>query len=62
MSASEPQVSREDWAQSDVHKASRYACGWCGQKFEMPHDFYDHLDTAHPKKRAKKEAKNGRDR
>lgn len=46
-------VPREEWAKSDVHKASRYACTWCGKEFEMPHDFYDHLDAEHPKKGAK---------
>jgi len=45
-------VPREEWAESDIHKASRYACGWCGKEFEMPHDFYEHLDREHPKKRA----------
>lgn len=42
---------REEWAKSEVHKASRYFCGKCGREFAMPHDFYEHLDEAHPRKR-----------
>lgn len=43
-------VSRAEWAQTDVHKASTYACGKCGERFAMPHDVYEHLDRVHPKK------------
>lgn len=53
-------VPREEWARTEIHKASRYSCLWCGKEFAMPHDFYDHLDTEHPKRKAaKKEATDG---
>lgn len=51
---SEPRISREDWLKTDVAKASTIACGYCGQRFATPHDFYKHRDTVHPKKKAKK--------
>lgn len=44
----QPVVSREEWAQTDVHKASKYSCGRCGKRFASPHDVYAHLDAAHP--------------
>ena len=46
-------VSREAWERSDVHKASEYFCGKCGEQFETPHDLYDHLDREHPRPRRK---------
>jgi len=47
----EPAVPREEWAKTDVHKASRYSCGKCGQQFASPHDVYAHLDAEHPPKK-----------
>jgi hypothetical protein len=44
-------VPRDEWEQTDAHKASRYFCGKCGQEFDMPHDLYDHLDEVHPRKK-----------
>lgn len=43
-------ASREQWAKSSVHKASKYSCGKCGKRFPSPHDLYDHLDAEHPRK------------
>lgn len=47
---SDGMVPREQWEQTDIHKASTYACGKCGQRFDTPHDVYAHLDSEHPKK------------
>ena len=47
-------MSREAWKQTEVHKASTYACGKCGKRFDMPHDFYDHLDAEHPRPKKEK--------
>ena len=44
-------VPREAWTKTDVHKASEYFCGKCGQQFSTPHDLYDHLDREHPRPR-----------
>ena len=44
-------VPREQWERSAVHKASEYFCGKCGKRFDTPHDLYDHLDEAHPRKK-----------
>lgn len=43
----EPVEPRENWAKSDVHKASQYYCAHCGRQFAMPHDLYEHLDREH---------------
>jgi hypothetical protein len=43
-------ASRESWAASPVHQASRYSCGKCGKTFPDPHALYEHLDNDHPKK------------
>lgn len=59
MTNSQPPISREQWKATDVAKASVVACGFCGAQFDTPHDFYDHLDTEHPKKKG---AKDGRRR
>ena len=40
-----------EWAETDVHRASTYFCGKCGNKFETPHALYAHLDSEHPQKR-----------
>lgn len=56
----QPPIGREEWAKTDVAKASTIACGWCGARFESPHDFYAHLDAEHPKKKAQKESKGAR--
>lgn len=37
----------DEWAQTEIHKVSRYGCGKCGEMFETPHEFYDHLDEVH---------------
>lgn len=42
-------VPAEEWAQTDVHRASSYSCAKCGQEFDSPEAVYDHLDEAHPK-------------
>jgi hypothetical protein len=57
MSDERGMVPREQWAQTDVHKASAYACGKCGDRFATPHDVYAHLDVEHPKKKEKKRAR-----
>jgi len=45
-------MTRDEWRETDVAKAtSLIACSHCGERFETPHDFYDHLDTEHPKGR-----------
>lgn len=41
-------TSREQWKQTSVHKASKYSCGKCGERFATPHEVYDHLDAEHP--------------
>lgn len=40
-------MSRDEWAVTDVHQHSTYMCGKCGEVFEGPDDFYDHLDEVH---------------
>lgn len=40
-------VPADEWANSEVHKASTYSCGKCGQRFESPERLYDHLDAEH---------------
>ena len=49
MSDDEPQMaeSREEWAKTDVHKASTYSCAKCGATFDHPDEVYKHLDTMH---------------
>ncbi len=47
LASSEGMVPLEDWAATDVHKASTYACGKCGQTFDHPHEIYEHLDAEH---------------
>ncbi len=41
-------VPRAEWEKSDIHAASSYSCGKCGERFESPHDVYAHLDAEHP--------------
>ncbi len=41
-------VPAKEWALTDVHQASTYSCGKCGQRFALPHEVYDHLE-AHAK-------------
>ena len=56
MSTDRGMVAREQWERTDVHKASQYFCGKCGQEFPSPHDLYDHLDEQHPRpKRVRKD-------
>jgi len=44
-------MTREEWQETEVAKAtSVIACQHCGERFATPHDFYDHLDSQHPKK------------
>jgi len=44
-------MTREEWRETEVAKAtSVIACQHCGERFATPHDFYDHLDSQHPKK------------
>ena len=43
------EVPREEWAETDVHKASSYACGKCGKRFEHPDEVYAHIDAEHRK-------------
>ena len=43
-----PVVSREEWAETDIHKASRYSCAHCGQRFADSHAVYEHIDAEHP--------------
>jgi hypothetical protein len=47
MTDTEGMTPAEEWAQTEVHKASAYSCGKCGAKFDFPHDFYKHLDEVH---------------
>lgn len=44
-------VTREEWKETEVAKASTISCQFCGMGFPTPHDFYDHLDEVHPKDR-----------
>ncbi len=46
-------MTREEWEQTDVHKASTYRCGKCGEQFLSPDDVYAHLDAEHPQKKTK---------
>lgn len=41
-------ATREEWEASEIHKASRYSCGKCCERFETPHEVYDHMDLMHP--------------
>lgn len=47
-------VPREKWAETDVHKSSTYACGFCGKRFADPDAVYDHLDAEHADEQAKR--------
>ena len=44
-------ITRDEWKRTDVAKASTIFCQHCGERFETPHDFYDHLDTEHADER-----------
>lgn len=54
MSDREGMVPREKWAETDVHKSSTYACGFCGKRFADPDAVYDHLDAEHADEQAKR--------
>ena len=54
---SDGMVPREKWEQTEIHKASTYACGKCGKRFDSPHDVYDHLDAEHPRPKKKASSK-----
>lgn len=41
-------ISRAEWEQTKVHKASEYFCGHCGKEFQDPHALYDHLESCEP--------------
>lgn len=43
-------VSRDEWAETEVHRASAYSCGKCGEAFANPDEVYDHLDAKHSEK------------
>lgn len=47
-------VPRREWAKTEAHKASTYACGKCGERFAFPQDVYAHLDTEHPQPKTPK--------
>lgn len=40
-------VSREEWSATEIHRASTYSCGKCGEEFPDPEAFYEHLDAIH---------------
>jgi len=41
-------VPEATWAETSVHKASRYSCVKCGGQFAGPHALYAHLDGCDP--------------
>ncbi len=58
MMAEQPgMMPRDQWEQTEVHKASQYWCAKCGESFKSPRDFYEHLDAMEGKPHGKKRRK-----
>jgi len=47
-------VPAGEWADTEIHKASKYNCGKCGERFASPEEVYAHLDAEHPKEGARR--------
>lgn len=37
-------IPEQVWAQTAIHRHSRYSCARCGEEFRSPHAFYGHID------------------
>lgn len=50
-------VPSDEWTQTEVHKASAYSCGKCGEGFGSPEQVYAHLDVHHSVKELRRRPK-----